>query len=422
MKIAHVLAWVSRNAGGLFNSVSGLASATAALDGTTVRVFGVADEFTRVDAAQWLPVLVKASRVSGPSRLCYTPDMPRELDAFAPHIVHSAAVWTFQAAIVNRLHSRAGIPYVLSTRGTLDPWALQRSRRKKALARLFYQQRHFDRAACIHALSESELKSIRQFGLQNPVCVIPNGIDIPEVESRPSLRSPGESGNSEASRQKAPWEDGVEPGRKVLLYLGRIHPKKGLVNLLRAWSETQKRRRTGAPTGWMLAIAGWDEGGHEAELKQLATELGMCWADIRDPASDLRSPTSIIFLGPQFGADKAACYRDCDAFVLPSFSEGLPMTVLEAWSYGRPVLMTSACNLPEGFAAGAALRTEATEKCLVRGLAELLGAPDTDRINMGARGRALVASRFAWPGIAQDMKAVYDWVLGGGTAPKTVHQ
>ena len=65
---------------------------------------------------------------------------------------------------------------------------------------------------------------------------------------------------------------------------------------------------------------------------------------------------SVVFLGPQFGAEKSECYRACDAFILPSLSEGLPMTVLEAWSYAKPVLMTAECNLPEGFAAGAAVR------------------------------------------------------------------
>ena len=131
----------------------------------------------------------------------------------------------------------------------------------------------------------------------------------------------------------------------------------------------------------MLAIAGWDQGGHEGELKRLATELEIPWADARstkledpqplsrptgeggalatgegsaNPSSIFHLPSSklpsVVFLGPQFGEAKAACYRNCDAFILPSFSEGLPMVILEAWAYGKPVLMTPQCNLPGGFA------------------------------------------------------------------------
>ena len=92
---------------------------------------------------------------------------------------------------------------------------------------------------------------------------------------------------------------------------------------------------------WLLVIAGWNQGSQEAMLRRLIDELA--------------SPTTVCLAGPQFGDRKAASFARADAFVLPSFSEGMPIAVLEAWSYGLPVLMTEACNLPEGFAAGAAL-------------------------------------------------------------------
>ena len=219
-------------------------------------------------------------------------------------------------------------------------------------------------------------------------------------------------------------------GRKTLLYLGRIHPKKGLVNLLKAWKSVVNGPSSvfcHPSSDWQLAVAGWEQGGHEAKLKHLCDELGLSFADVRghkpevgSPPSVVGCPASVLFLGPQFGDDKAACYRDCDAFILPSFSEGLPMVVLEAWSHGKPVLMTPECNLAEGFAADAAIRIEPNTESIVQGLQELLQAPSAKRQAMGANGRQLVAGKFAWPKVAADMKSVYEWVLGGGVKPGCV--
>jgi glycosyltransferase involved in cell wall biosynthesis len=400
MKTAHVLPWISRNAGGLFYSVSGLVKAEAALAGMQVEAFGSRDEFSDEDARQWLPSKVHTAAVVGPARLCYTPRLQRMVEEFDPDLIHSAAVWTWQAAMVNHIHARAKRPFVLSTRGNLDGWALRHSRWKKIIAVRLFQQKHFDQAACIHALNESELLSIRKFGLRNPVCVIPNGIELPN--GNPQSRLPRSARNDMARNPQ--YE-----GRKVLLYLGRIHPKKGLINLVRAWADTRKRNAgSHRYRDWVLVIAGWDEGGHEKELRTLSMQCG-----VQD---------SIFFVGPKYGEEKAALYRSCDAFVLPSFSEGLPMVVLEAWAYGKPVLMTSACNLPEGFLAGAARRIEPKAESIAAGLGELFDAPESELGTMGRQGRALVADRFTWPSIAREMIAVYEWVLGGGAAPACVHR
>jgi poly(glycerol-phosphate) alpha-glucosyltransferase len=248
----------------------------------------------------------------------------------------------------------------------------------------------------------------------------------------------GESGNPFSML------DARSSQRKVLLYLGRIHPKKGLVNLLRAWSKVQSGKGSAlgsSPSAlsapeWVLAIAGWDQGGHEAELKRLCDELGIKWSDVREH----REPNSIsafsfqdfsiCFLGPLFGRDKESAYANCDAFILPSYSEGLPMVVLEAWAYGKPVLMTPECNLPEGFAANAALRIEQSaagrgqraedRRSIEDGLRQLLAARDSELAALGANGRALVAEKFTWPKIAADMLSVYRWVVGGGSPPDCI--
>ena len=231
---------------------------------------------------------------------------------------------------------------------------------------------------------------MRAYGLKNPICVIPNGVDLPLAAPQRESRHPR-----------------LPEGRKVLLYLGRLHPKKGLSTLIAAWS----RVRAG---DWILAVAGWDQAGHEAELKRQATELGLAWAEGTPQGGE---DTSLYFLGPQFGEAKESCYHSCDAFILPSLSEGLPMVVLEAWAYGKPVLMTSACNLPEGFRAEAALQIGASEEKIEAALRNLFRLSRDERETMGRKGRILVEERFDWRKVAGQMASAYEWMLGGGTRP-----
>jgi poly(glycerol-phosphate) alpha-glucosyltransferase len=126
----------------------------------------------------------------------------------------------------------------------------------------------------------------------------------------------------------------------------------------------------------------------------------------------------VVFLGPQFNEAKAACYHHCDAFVLPSFSEGLPMVVLEAWANSKPVILTPECNLPEGLSAGAALQTEATAAGLAASLNELRRMTAAERVVMGSRARSLVVDRFTWSRVGKQLESVQQWILGGGAKPE----
>jgi poly(glycerol-phosphate) alpha-glucosyltransferase len=236
-------------------------------------------------------------------------------------------------------------------------------------------------------LNQGEAAAIRAYGLRNPICIVPNGTDLPSETPEPrSLENP------------------FPAGRKVLLYLGRIHPKKNLVNLLQAWSLFQKSLTDGLEKDeWSLAIVGWDQGGHQEELRRCADELEL--------------NASVIFFGPQFGPQKAACYRYCDAFVLPSLSEGLPIVVLDAWANAKPVLMTAKCNLPDGFSFGAAMEIGAMPQNIAHGIKTLCEMSCDDRRIMGQCGRALVEQCYSWPQIARQMRDVYHWILNGGSAP-----
>jgi poly(glycerol-phosphate) alpha-glucosyltransferase len=291
------------------------------------------------------------------------------------------------------------------------------------MASALYERAMLNQAACIRALCQSEAESIRNYGCQNPICIIPNGMDLP----RGPFADPA-------------WQTHVEPGAKVLFYLGRLHPKKGLRNLLQAWAEVQgaraaRRKVDGGWKGakeWVLVIAGWGEGGHEVELKRLAGQLGIQWADVREmkDGSDgsgsgdrkpaVIGPGGLIFLGPQFGGAKANCYHHSDAFILPSLSEGLPMVILEAWSHGKLAVMTPGCNLPEGFAANAGIQIGSDFAEIVPGLQRLFAMSQAERDEMGKRGLHLISEKFNWERISAELLAVSDWVLHGGVTPESV--
>jgi poly(glycerol-phosphate) alpha-glucosyltransferase len=270
----------------------------------------------------------------------------------------------------------------------LDPWAVRNAAWKKRIAATLYENAHLKKAPCLHALCRSEARAIRDFGLKNPICVLPNGVEIPQT----------------SCSEPPPWDSSLPAGANVLLYLGRIHPKKGLRELVMAWQKAIKSRGIGSE--WFLVIAGWDQGGHENELKSLVSELGV--AD------------RILFVGPQFDVEKQQTFARAQAFILPSFSEGLPMVVLEAMAHALPVLMTPYCNLPEVFKAGAAFRIEPEVAPIAGTLGELGDMTEEERKNIGKKGLQLVSERFTWGRIAQEMRSVYGWLLEGGEVPHCV--
>jgi len=365
------LSGTTRKAGGLFYAVSSLCNSLA--DGeTSVSVLGRCDPFFRDDSEKWGNVALSGYRAFGP--LGFSFRLRHLLSQANADMVHQHGIWLYDQWAASQWQKKTGKPVMVSPHGMLDPWALKNAAWKKKSVEKLFAREALERATCIHALCRSEVDSIRAYGLRNPVALIPNAVVLPEIGSRRA----------------------EERGRKKqLLFLGRIHPKKGLSELLHAWA--------GFSRDWKLLVAGWDDGGHEAGLRELVHELGL--AD------------SVSFIGAQYGGEKEKLFRSVDAFVLPSFSEGLPMSVLEAWSYGVPVVMTDFCNLPEGFAAEAAIRIEPDPESIFQGLEKLAASSDAELKAMGSRGRELIGGKFTWPRVAEEMRQVYEWCIAGGNPP-----
>ncbi len=396
MKIGLVTSSVTRQGGGIFFALRSLGKALGEQAGVEVEVHGVADGGWAEDGESWKPLRCEAHAGKGPAAMAWAPGMGEALGAGGYDLLHTHGIWQWPSAAVGRWHRGSGKPYVVSPHGMLDPWAVRQSRWKKRLVSVCYESAHLRGAGCLHALCEAEAEAIRAYGLRQPIAVIPNGVDLPE------------------DREERSGEE------RLMLFMGRLHPKKGLPNALRGWAARRGEAKRG---GWRLVVAGWDQGGHEAELKRLATECGLTWADMA--AAELvrggvMPEAEVVFAGPAFGEVKDALLRRVSAFVLPSFSEGLPMSVLEAWAYRLPVVMTEYCNLPEGFAAGAAVRTGTGVEEIAAGFGEVFGGTGESLRLMGERGRALVERSFTWGACAAQMAEVYRWVLGAGGKPPCV--
>ncbi|MGE3851832.1 MAG: glycosyltransferase [Planctomycetota bacterium] len=385
--VAMLASSLGRSGGGVSEALRGLATAISEQPDVAVHVLSLGDP----PDESWAPIPTATFTPGWPRQFGRSPQMLRALVQCDPDVAHAHGIWMYPSFAARRWHRLTGRPYLISPHGMLEPWALRHKRIRKLVSGLLVENVNLRKAACLHALNEAELDSIRAAGLRNPVCVIPNGVT-----------RPAEDASVGGGTSLPPWHERYGQGTRVLLFLGRLHPKKGLNELLDAWAMASARH-----SGWALVIVGWGDEDYAKNLQRLVHHRAI--AD------------SVMFAGPRFGAEKQAALACASGFILPSHSEGQPMAILEAWSYGLPVMMTAECNLPEGFDADAALRVVAEPIALADGLNKLTRLDDARRRLLGENGRALVRRRFEWRHIGAGMTAVYRWLVGAGARPDCVH-
>jgi glycosyltransferase involved in cell wall biosynthesis len=249
---------------------------------------------------------------------------------------------------------------------------------KKKAAWLLYQRRDLSSAKCMHATSPQEAQSFRALGLRQPIIVLPNGVSLPES-------MPARPGGSRSER--------------VILFMSRIHPKKGLPLLIEAW------RRARVP-GWKIRIVGPDEGGHAGEVRRLAREAGLNGDVTVEPAVD--------------DARKWGLLAAADIFILPTYSENFGIVVAEAMAAGLPVITTTGTPWTQLAAWEAGWCVEPKVEEIEAALSSAVRLSDEQRATMGSRGRKNVLEQYSWPAIARQMRDCYSWILSGGTPPACI--
>jgi glycosyltransferase involved in cell wall biosynthesis len=258
MEIGFLMGSLSRQAGGLFESSLRLAQSLSSHCRCNVSVFGGEDEDSSKDLAAWYPMHVRVLPVLGPKLFGFTPGLGRALRATRLDLLNLHGIWKYPSVACLVWARQQKKATIVHPHGMLDRWAVRHHRWKKVLAGWAYENAQLRNARCIRALNFAEAKAVRLYGLKNPICIIPNGIDLPELAPPPA----------------PPWRRVVDPGQRILLFLGRIHSKKGLPALFQALRDF-KREDPGTTAGWVTAIVGWDDGGHEADLKAQVEDMGL---------------------------------------------------------------------------------------------------------------------------------------------------
>ncbi|HWE38092.1 MAG TPA: glycosyltransferase [Isosphaeraceae bacterium] len=362
-----------RRDGGMVPSILGMAGALAAR-GESVAI--VSPTPSRLDGT---PV---------PPRLpLHGPDADLEGAVRSAEVVHLHGLWQGHSRRGARAASRARVPYLIAAHGMADPWALRQKRLKKSLYTFLIEGKNLRRASCLHALTRPEVDHFRALAPRTPVCLVPNGVDLAPLEDLPQ-RSALEAEHPELA------------GRFLLLFLARLHVKKGLDLLAPALADVARDH-----PDLHLLLVGTDDG---------------ALAPFREQIRGLGIDRRVTYLGHVAGEGARRAWGAADAFVLPSRSEGFSMAVLEALACRLPTLITTACHFPEVAAEGAGLVVHPTVADITAGLRGLLECSASERASMGDRGRALVASRYTWDRQAERLAAVYRWLAGGGPRPEAV--
>lgn len=291
-------------------------------------------------------------------------------------VLHLHGVWDTILRVASREAAVARRPYTITPHGMLDPWCLGNTpakRFKKHAALTLAYRAMINGAAFIHVLNRDERDLMAPLGFRPPCEVIPNGVFLDEMANLPA---------SGAFRAAHP-ELGQDP---FILFLSRVHHKKGLDYLVDAFASVLKSR---AQT--RLVVAGPDDGALQPMLAQ-ARSLGV--------------HERVHAVGPLYGRDKLSAFVDAAVFCLPSRQEGFSMAVTEALACGVPAVISDQCHFPEVAEAGAGLVTPLDAGAVAMALLELL-KDDARRGSMGRAGAALVRERYTWPAIARQSLDAY---------------
>jgi len=372
MRVVHVVPGITFEASGPSYSVVRLCESLIA-----------ESQDVTLAALDWVPMSKKQAYLKtfplgwGPRRLGRSPAMhhwlSEQAESGAVDLIHNHSLWMMPNVYPGQVARRHGVPLIVSPRGTLSEWAMQSGSPLKKVFWPLLQRPALAAAACFHATADSEYEDIRRMGFRQPVAIIPNGIDIPELLPK------------------------VENECRTLLFLGRIHPVKGLDMLLPAWRAVQDRFPE-----WYLKIVGPDNRGYLGEMQRLASELRL---------------ERVEFSGALFGAQKWQAYRDADLFVLPTYSENFGMAVAEVLASGTPAIVTKGAPWAGLQEQNAGWWIDIGVDPLVACLETALATPRYVLLDKGQSGREWMKIAFSWNRLGERMAEFYRWTLKGGGKP-----
>jgi glycosyltransferase involved in cell wall biosynthesis len=349
VKVLHVTSGINPQSGGPTRSVKGLCRA-----------------LSRAGVEVSLLVLRGNDPFENPSGVnVLRGDIP---DISDYDLVHLHGLWNLGLHRVVKLCRRCKTPYVISPRGMLDPWALSVKKWKKKVAMCLYQRKDLQNAAAFHVTAETELEHVRTSGFSQMCIVSPNAVDLPE---------------------KMPeWH--TDDNVKTVIFLSRLHPGKGLLTLARAWAIIRRH-------DWKMKIVGPDLYGHKQEVLETLVGLG-----ISDEWEFVESLDDV---------QKWNAYRSASFMVHPSVSENFGITIAEGLAAELPVIATKGTPWKELDDRRCGWWIDIGVVPLAAAMQECMSMSDSERRQMGARGRRLIEEKYTWTAAVKTLLEGYRGVL-----------
>lgn len=383
IKVYHTIAGLHPDSGGPARTVTSLCASLAQISGIepsliTQSITGATGYYGSL-APERVHLAYSSSHFQLKSGRPLKALLDKRLSKTVPDIIHDHGIWLSSNHAVASRARKQQVPLVVHPRGMLEPWALSFHPCKKKIAWVLYQKRNLKSAALFFATSREEGDNIRRLNFTQPIAVIPNGVDIPDVDISFDIRQLAERERS-------------------VVFMSRIHPKKGLIGLLEAWAKLK-------PSNWRLLLTGPDENGYLQEVLAHAKKLGI--------------NKQLEYRGAVEGEQKADLLKNADLFILPSYSENFGVVVAEALAYGVPAISTLGTPWRGLVENKCGWWVDAEPEALAGALREAMALTDEQRYEMGVRGREY-ARKFDWSQIAQETADVYRWLLGKADRPDCV--
>lgn len=371
MKINHTIASIDKDTGGPARSVTHLISA----------ILNVSDEalidLTTIKSKN--PIVTSFKKNNG--EIIFFEKKISFKDDY--ELYHSHGLWEIPMHKMCKQARFKNKPYIITIRGMLESWSLKQSVLKKKIALKIYQYKDLDKAACLHATAPMEIDSIRELGFKNPVAMIPNGVNINEFPRKTPVKT---------------------VDKKKILFLSRIHPKKGIENLIKAWVLIDNNIRK----KWIIEIVGNGEEKYIQKLKDLIISNNI--------------ENEIRILPPVFGPEKITLYRKASLFVLPTFSENFGVVIAEALASYTPVITTKGAPWTDLNEYECGWWINIGVNPLKLALEKAMSCNEKEIIKKGQNGRKLIEEKYSIEAVAKQMVQLYSWILEGSTKPYFINE
>jgi glycosyltransferase involved in cell wall biosynthesis len=358
MKVIHFIAGIDKKEGGTAEYMRLLGSelknhieiiVATGISSNPIEIKGVKIKFFKTSVLRWFTML-KEFRIF--------------LVNEKPDIVHINGIWSPQNWAFQKVAQELGIKVILSPHGMLEPWILANNPWKKKLGLFLYQKKAIQKVNCLHATAQMEEVNIKALGFKKPIYIIPNGIDLSDVK-----------------------EIKVNYGTRKMVFISRIHPKKGIELLLEAW-------RNSNTAGWTLEIAG---NGNENYVEKLIQS-----------ANDLKN---VSFVGAKYGEAKWDFLRSADVMILPTHSENFGIVVAEALAVGVPVITTQGTPWKDLEIHRCGWWINLSVSNLEKIIAKATSKSVDELEKMGGNGRKLVAEKYEIKVVTSEIIKLYLKVL-----------